>query len=99
MVTGGNILSRRTKWWDVIFVFTLSEDLAMKCKMPGSKPAEPATYLCMNCDSAFKYGACADEELFCRKCGTDDMSFLIPIYVENNIQEQAMYCPIDWHGG
>jgi len=50
----------------------------------------------MWCDFAFPY---EKGTLACPKCQTDDTDFLIPIYRENNIQEQAMYCPIDFHGG
>ncbi len=63
---------------------------------PEHKLPQVATYLCIWCDGEFAF---VSGEFRCPDCGNDDPKDLIVIHMIDDPQEQALYCPIDWHGG
>ncbi len=70
----------------------------MKAKLPhGEKVVESkAKYLCVWCDAEFhiKQG-----ELKCPQCNNNNVKDIVPIYLEDDPQEEALYCPVDFTGG
>ena len=69
----------------------------MKAKMdPEHKPPVVATYLCIWCDTEFPF---AGGVFKCPDCGNNNPEDLIVIHLVDDEQENALYCPIDWHGG
>lgn len=69
----------------------------MKAKLPqGEKPVEAAKYLCVWCDTEFFVDK---DELACPTCGNSDIKDIVPIYLEDDPQEEALYCPVDFSGG
>lgn len=71
----------------------------MKAKMPpGEKIPEAAEYLCKKCETRFYFSELNDE-LVCPSCGTADQTELVPVYMENDPQEEEMYSEDDWGQG
>jgi hypothetical protein len=69
----------------------------MHAKMPGGqKIAETGDYLCQNCETQFHFEAGL---LTCPKCGSTARNELIPIYVEENPEEEQMYTRGDFGQG
>jgi tRNA(Ile2) C34 agmatinyltransferase TiaS len=69
----------------------------MKAKMkPGQKPPEPGNYQCQKCNCRF---TAKGDTLVCPKCENTNRDELIPIYMENDPEEEEMYSEADWHGG
>ena len=69
----------------------------MKAKMPQEQaPVSAGEYLCVWCDATFHLSRGL---LKCPSCGNANRDDLVTIYVEDNPREEALYCPIDWHGG
>lgn len=70
----------------------------MKAKMkPGQKPPEPGNYQCQKCNCRFK--VIEGVSLSCPNCGNVKMDELVPIYMENDPEEEEMYSEVDWQGG
>jgi hypothetical protein len=68
----------------------------MKAKAPqGKDTTKPTEYLCIWCDASFKHQE--GKELICPSCL--NKNDLVPIYMENNAQEQSMLTSNDFHGG
>ncbi len=70
----------------------------MKAKLPESEQTlvSGARYLCVWCDAEFSI---KKGELRCPSCGNNQVRDIIPIYLENDPQEEALYCEVDFHGG
>ena len=69
----------------------------MKAKMrKGEKPPEPGEYQCQRCNCRFKPNG---NKLICPQCGSSKQDELVPIYMENDPEEEQMYSEADWHGG
>ena len=67
----------------------------MRAKIKGEdKVPEVGEYLCQACNSRFKYVA---GRLICPACGSIDNS--VPIYMEDDPDEEQMYNKDDWHAG
>ena len=70
----------------------------MKAKMKtGEKPPEEGNYHCQKCRTQFK--STVKTKLVCPKCGTTTLGDLIPIYMEDDPEEEQMYSSSEWHGG
>lgn len=69
----------------------------MHAKMPrGQKLAEPGDYLCQRCEAQFHFDIGL---LTCPKCGNTSRHELIPIYVEEDAEEEQMYTRGDFGQG
>jgi transcription initiation factor IIE alpha subunit len=72
----------------------------MKAKMKkGLKPPESGEYQCQKCNQRFNFTGTNADDLVCPKCGESSLENLIPIYMENNPEEEQLYSEDDWHGG
>ena len=72
----------------------------MKAKMKkGLKPPESGEYQCQKCNHRFQFNSTDPNKLVCPKCGEASLDNLIPIYMENNPEEEQLYSKDDWHGG
>jgi len=73
----------------------------MKAKMKkGTKVPESGDYQCQKCNQKFTFtGTTADQVIVCPKCSTSSLDDLIPIYMENDPEEEQLYSKDDWHGG
>jgi hypothetical protein len=70
----------------------------MRAKMPpGQKVPEAAEYMCEKCDARFYFNK--RSELECPDCGTNNVNMLIPVYLEDDPLEDAMYSDDDWGQG
>jgi hypothetical protein len=70
----------------------------MKAKLPEAERTLAAStkYLCVWCDTEFyKQG----HILECPNCTNSEIKDIIPIYLEDDLQEEALYCPVDFTGG
>lgn len=69
----------------------------MKAKMKkGEKPPEPGEYICQKCQNRFKVNL---DNLICSNCGNSQQDELVPVYMENDAEEEQMYSEQDFHGG
>lgn len=70
----------------------------MKVKLPEAERVfEPGIkYLCIWCDTEFCRQGPA---LACPSCGNSDHRDIVPIYLEDDPQEKALYSPSDFQGG
>lgn len=70
----------------------------MKAKLPEAERtfASGTKYLCVWCDTEFyKKGPI----LACPSCTNADVKDIIPIYLEDDSEEEALYCEVDFTGG
>jgi len=69
----------------------------MKAKMrPGQKTPEPGEYQCQRCNGRFRIDG---GKLICPHCSNTKVDELVPIYMENDPEEEQMYSDADWQGG
>jgi rRNA maturation endonuclease Nob1 len=69
----------------------------MKAKMGrGQKPPEPGNYQCQKCNSRFQPNK---DSLVCPQCGNAKAEELVPIYMEEDPEEEQMYSKDDFRGG
>ncbi len=69
----------------------------MKAKMKaGETIPESGEYLCQRCENRFRFDG---QKLVCPKCGTTDLAVLVPVYMEDNPDEEQMYAKGDWSAG
>jgi len=72
----------------------------MKAKMrKGTKVPESGEYLCQKCNKRFIFEGTDPSKLVCPNCGASKLEDLVPIYMENNPEEEQMYSKDDWQGG
>jgi PHP family Zn ribbon phosphoesterase len=65
---------------------------------PNQKPPEPGEYECIWCETVFEVAPERDS-LACPNCGNKDRKDLVPIYIANMPDDEAMYTPDSYPAG
>jgi hypothetical protein len=69
----------------------------MRYKMPQQEQTRGAgEYLCLTCESRIMHTA---GPICCVTCGNSAQEDLVPLYIEDDADEQDMYSDADWSGG
>ena len=68
----------------------------MKAKLPAGERREAGQYLCQGCQTVFIYEV---GNLSCPNCGKLEPQELIPVYMEDDTEEDDMYSADDWEAG
>ncbi len=70
----------------------------MKAKLPEAERTFGCgtKYLCIWCDTEFFKQA---DKISCPNCTNSDMKDILPIYLENDPQEESLYCADEFPGG
>lgn len=68
----------------------------MRAKMPAGEVREAGHYLCQACQTVFIYET---GTLTCPNCYKLDPQELIPVYMEDDADEEEMYSKQDWGSG
>lgn len=68
----------------------------MRAKLPAGEVREAGQYLCQCCQTVFMYETGI---LSCPNCHKLDPQELIPVYMEDDEEENEMYSDDDWGSG
>lgn len=72
----------------------------MKAKMnKGLKVPESGEYQCQRCNRRFIITGKSEEQLICPQCKDSNPQDLVPIYMENDPEEEQLYSKDDWQAG
>ena len=68
----------------------------MKAKVRQPELAQYGEYLCLKCDNRFRFDG---GKLFCPRCKNQKRLDMLPVYVENDKEEEQLYTDGDFGEG